>query len=58
MVQYSFRFYRDIWWNLTRQVKQPQLKPPSQATIDGTEIALEKHILPMLGNYSIDFLNQ
>lgn len=26
------------------------------ATIVGTEIAFRKHILPLLGNYSIDFL--
>lgn len=33
-------------------------KPPSKATISGTEIVFRKHILPILGNYSIDFLNQ
>ncbi|MCC9722000.1 site-specific integrase, partial [Streptococcus agalactiae] len=33
-------------------------KPPSKVTIDNTEIVFRLHILPLLGNYSINFLNQ
>ncbi|EFQ58165.1 hypothetical protein HMPREF9176_1839 [Streptococcus downei F0415] len=29
-----------------------------QTTVNRTEIVFRKHILPLFGNYSIDFLNQ
>jgi len=52
-------FYQNIWWESYKAGQTTStLKPPSQATIDGTEVVFRKHILPMLGNYSIDFLNQ
>ena len=52
-------FYHQVWWESYKAGQTTStLKPPSQATIDGTEIVFRKHILPMLGNYSIDFLNQ
>jgi phage integrase family integrase/recombinase len=52
-------FYQNIWWESYKAGQTTSTtKPPSQATIDGTEIVFRKHILPMLGNYSIDFLNQ
>ena len=52
-------FYRDIWWVAYKAGQTTStIKPPSQATIDGTEIVFRRHILPMFGNYSIDFLNQ
>ena len=52
-------FYRDIWWVAYKAGQTTStIKPPSQATIDGTEIVFRRHILPMLGNYSIDFLNR
>ncbi|MBM7643734.1 tyrosine-type recombinase/integrase [Streptococcus loxodontisalivarius] len=52
-------FYHNIWWESYKAGQTTSTtKPPSQATIDGTEIVFRKHILPMLGNYSIDFLNQ
>ncbi|MGQ7320872.1 site-specific integrase [Streptococcus suis] len=52
-------FFREIWWESYKAGQTTSTtKPPSQATIDGTEIVFRKHILPMLGNYSIDFLNQ
>lgn len=52
-------FFREIWWESYKAGQTTSTtKPPSQATIDGTEIAFRKHILPLLGNYSIDFLNQ
>lgn len=51
-------FYQNIWWESYKAGQTTSTtKPPSQATIDGTEIVFRKHILPMLGNYSIDFLN-
>lgn len=52
-------FYQNIWWESYKAGQATSTtKPPSQATIDGTEIVFRRHILPMLGNYSIDFLNR
>ncbi|MFS9270463.1 tyrosine-type recombinase/integrase [Streptococcus infantis] len=52
-------FYQNIWWESYKAGQTTSTaKPPSQATIVGTEIAFRKHIFPLLGNYSIDFLNQ
>ena len=52
-------FYQNVWWESYKAGQTTSAaKPPSQATIVGTEIAFRKHILPLLGNYSIDFLNQ
>ncbi|MFS9319637.1 tyrosine-type recombinase/integrase [Streptococcus infantis] len=52
-------FYKNVWWEFYKAGQTTSAtKPPSQATIDGTEIVFRKHILPILGNYSIDFLNQ
>lgn len=52
-------FYHNVWWESYKVGQTTSTtKPPSQATIDGTKIVFRKHILPMLGNYSIDFLNQ
>ncbi|HHK5584344.1 TPA: tyrosine recombinase XerC [Streptococcus mutans] len=52
-------FYHNVWWESYKAGQTTSTtKPPSQATIDSTEIVFRKHILPLLGNYSIDFLNQ
>ena len=52
-------FYQNVWWESYKAGQTTStVKPPSQATIVGTEIAFRRHILPLLGNYSIDFLNQ
>lgn len=52
-------FYQYVWWESYRAGQTTSTtKPPTQATIDNTEIVFRKHILPMFGNYSIDFLNQ
>ncbi len=52
-------FFQNVWWESYKAGQTTSTaKPPSQATIVGTEIAFRKHILPLLGNYSIDFLNQ
>lgn len=52
-------FYQYVWWESYRAGQSTSTtKPPTQATIDNTEIVFRKHILPMFGNYSIDFLNQ
>lgn len=52
-------FYKDVWWESYKAGQTTSTtKPPSRATIDGTEIVFRKHILPILGSYSIDFLNQ
>lgn len=52
-------FYKNVWWDAYKAGQTTStIKPPSKATICGTEIVFRKHILPILGNYSIDFLNQ
>ena len=52
-------FYQNVWWESYKAGQTTSTtKPPSQSTIVGTEIAFRKHILPLLGNFSIDFLNQ
>lgn len=52
-------FYQNVWWESYKAGQTTSTtKPPTQATINGTETVFRKHILPMLGNYSIDFLNQ
>lgn len=52
-------FYQNIWWESYKVGQTTSTtKPPSKATIDGTEIVFRKHILPILGNYPLDFLNQ
>ena len=52
-------FFHTIWWDSYKAGQTTStIKPPSKATITGTEIVFRKHILPMLGNYSLDFLNQ
>ncbi|WP_421448879.1 hypothetical protein [Streptococcus suis] len=52
-------FYKHIWWEAYKAGQTTSTtKPPSQATIDGTEIVFKRHILPMFANFSIDFLNQ
>ena len=52
-------FFQNVWWESYKAGQTTSTsKPPSQATIVGTEIAFRKHILPLLGNYSIDFLNR
>ena len=52
-------FYQNVWWKSYKAGQTTSAtKPPSQATIDVTEIAFRKHILPLLGNYSVEFLNQ
>ena len=52
-------FYKNVWWEYYKAGQTTSTtKPPSKATITGTEIVFRKHILPMLGNYSIEFLNQ
>lgn len=52
-------FYENIWWKSYKAGQTTSTnKPPSRATVNGTEIVFRKHILPTLGNYSIDFLNQ
>lgn len=52
-------FYQNVWWESYKAGQTTSTtKPPSQAIINGTEIVFRKHILPLLGNYSMDFLNQ
>lgn len=52
-------FYVKIWWEAYKVGQTTSTtKPPTDVTIDNTEIIFRKHIIPMLGNYSINFLNQ
>ncbi|MEG3264792.1 tyrosine-type recombinase/integrase [Streptococcus suis] len=52
-------FYENVWWEYYKAGQTTStIKQPSRATIDGTEIVFRKHILPMFGNFSLNFLNQ
>ena len=52
-------FFNNIWWDSYKAGQTTSTtKPPTQVTIDNTETVFRKHILPMFGNYSINFLNQ
>ncbi|WP_050294301.1 tyrosine-type recombinase/integrase, partial [Streptococcus pneumoniae] len=52
-------FYTNIWWESYKVGQTTSTsKPPSRSTIANTKTCFEKHILPLLGNYTIQFLNQ
>ena len=52
-------FYNNIWWESYKAGQTTSTsKPPSRSTIANTKTCFEKHILPLLGNYTIQFLNQ
>ena len=52
-------FYNNIWWDSYKAGQTTSTsKPPSRSTITNTKTCFEKHILPLLGNYTIQFLNQ
>lgn len=52
-------FYENVWWEYYKAGQTTSTtKPPSRSTISNTKTCFEKHILPMLGNYTIQFLNQ
>ncbi|HFR3692625.1 TPA: tyrosine-type recombinase/integrase [Streptococcus suis] len=51
-------FYHEVWWEPYKAGQTTStITPPTQPTIDGTESVFRLHILPMLGNYTINFLN-
>ena len=50
---------KTVWWESYKAGQTTTTnKPPTLPTVHNTELVFRKHILPMLGNYSIDFLNQ
>ncbi|HFU3855202.1 TPA: tyrosine recombinase XerC [Streptococcus suis] len=52
-------FYENVWWEYYKAGQTTSTtKPPSRSTIANTKTCFRKHILPMLGNYTIQFLNQ
>ena len=52
-------FYQKVWWKAYEAGQTTSTnRPPSKATIVGTKTIFIKHILPLFGNYSIDFLNK
>lgn len=52
-------FYQNIWWNsYVAGQTTSTTKIPTKATIDNTALVFRKHILPLFGKYTIDFLNQ
>ncbi|HFU4451543.1 TPA: tyrosine recombinase XerC [Streptococcus suis] len=52
-------FFENVWWEYYKAGQTTSTaKPPSRSTIANTKTCFEKHILPMLGNYTIQFLNQ
>jgi len=52
-------FYENIWWEAYQAGQTTSTsKPPSKSTIANTKTCFRKHILPLLGNYTIQWLNQ
>lgn len=52
-------FYEKIWWDSYKSGQTTSTsKPPTRSTVTNTKTCFEKHILPLLGNYTIQFLNQ
>lgn len=52
-------FYHTIWWGAyVAGQTTSTTKPPSKSTISNTKTCFERHILPLLGDYSIQFLNK
>lgn len=52
-------FYNNIWWDSYKAGQTTSTsKPPSRSTVANTKTCFEKHILPLIGNYTIQFLNQ
>lgn len=52
-------FFEQIWFNSYKAGQTTSTsKPPSHSTVQNTQICFDKHVLPMLGNYSLQFLNQ
>lgn len=52
-------FYEQIWWEAYKAGQTTSTtRPPSKSTIANTKTCFEKHLLPLLGNYTIQFLNQ
>lgn len=52
-------FYENIWWESYKAGQTTSTnKPPTRSTVANTKTCFEKHILPLLGNYTIHFLNQ
>lgn len=53
-----YDFYTNVWWEAYKSGQTTSTsKPPTIVTIENTEIIFRNHILPLLGNYSINFLN-
>ena len=52
-------FYENIWWKAYQAGQTTSTsKLPSKSTIANTKTCFRKHILPLLGNYTIQWLNQ
>ncbi|HFR3275257.1 TPA: tyrosine recombinase XerC [Streptococcus suis] len=52
-------FYESIWWEAYKAGQTTSTtKPPNKSTVANTKTCFRKHILPMLGNYTVQFLNQ
>ncbi|MGQ7309226.1 site-specific integrase [Streptococcus suis] len=52
-------FYGQVWWEAYKAGQTTSTtRPPSKSTVANTKTCFEKHLLPILGNYTIQFLNQ
>lgn len=52
-------FFHTVWWESYKAGQTTSTnRPPTTVTIENTATVFKKHILPMLGNYSLNFLNQ
>lgn len=51
-------FFESIWWEAYKAGQTTSTtRPPSKSTVINTKTCFEKHLLPLLGNYTIQFLN-
>lgn len=52
-------FFETVWWDSYKAGQTTSTnRPPSNSTVQNTRICFDRHILPMLGDFSIQFLNQ
>lgn len=52
------KFFEEIWWDmyLVGQTSRTK-KSPSSATVENTQRIIKNHLLPMFGDFSLNYLN-
>lgn len=52
-------FYQNVWWDSYKAGQTTSTsRPPSDITVSNTAIIFRLHILPLFGDYTLNFLNQ